>query len=1846
MNSLREKINQLAKNKKATRKWSRAVISLALVVALITTTVLINPAHATSEGDGATQTVGGETVSGNAEAAAASEGTAALADAEENAKEEAAAAGEQLLTYTGEDYAIEMTYGTDAGITDGSTLTAAEITDDAAKDAYLKEARSAIQADSDKKVEGRFFDLTIKDAEGQVYEPLAPVNVKITYTHKDPVADNRSDLQAVHITDAADKSAEIKDPTTTDLASTKVEVTNQTKDTTADTAEFTAESFSIYGIVYTVDFTIDTRTFNLIGGHSINLSELMAKLGVKDFNISKVKNVTFTNPELLSITNTGADWLLTSLQPFQTNERLVIEMVDGSKITIGVTDAIENKSDAKDFSDYITSADVRKWENGDWIVPEGKKFTDGDQVKATLNFSIPAGVVTKDHPTITYQLPGGIRPIEATSGIAYRGKTPVGTYEIGADGKIYIQYYDSFATGDAFTGDISFQGTVSRNDAGKGGEVKFDGNGGTITVEPGSTQYDMNVTKSVDGEYNGSAIDKSDNSNWKAKFRVTVASNRGTDPDQKITITDDIDGKSTASGSYKKDSFKLYKYDAKGNKTEVSATPTFKTNESTNESTNGFEYTNLPALKVGERYEVEYTVEHLEAKAKDNGGTDDGSSKIINNAGATSGNLKPSVPKELEVSKSSVAKSGWYDSTKRGIQWTITINQSKSDINGKVFEDTLPESLDLTSLPKENGYYYVEMKNEDAPNNPIHIAVGSDRKISYTFGENSNHQYTITYFTRVDESKLGEDRKVSNTATFDGHEATGSADVPVNDWGITKQFVSEEDANGLTFHWSTSVNIKDPIDKTTGVTVTDTIESATVGDSTVFHYANQYPLEQAIKKNLTVKDINGNDCTKNVDINIICYDKDGKELTPEGGGLVTKFSVKVTSKTDEPVNATTLYISDYPTTIKSNDMVKGNNYSFNNKAVVANKSSEASHDYMIPVPMKKYVQTAGTSEQPQEDTNRFSSGDAVLNYDDAIINKDGKHILTYMITVDPASMLSDTNGIYNGFTLSDILPAGTTLLDGSLDFYVIHGINYTNAARNLTNYQLPQNKLTFGESSRVTSGPITVTKSESDGQQTLNITFAEKDTSGNDLHENASKDKSCQFMIRYSVVIDDLYKDATITTHKFTNSLSWENVGTVSQSTDVDRNYKKVKKTGAQRLDSAGNPTDYIDYNIIVNAKGEDLSPATNTIKLQDNMSGQYDATANLDLTSVNVYHYDPTKQNGVGSPLDATLYTINYDDTDSNGKRVINMVLPDQMPLVVTYTYEIARKNDNDQKTFTNSITLSGKFADSEKTVLKQITSSSNASRQYITIYKMDSQTYKLLSGAKFKIWSWNKTDIKWEEVEGYSDYSIQKNEDGTWNNQLGPGENSPFQTDRLYRIQEQDPPKGYDKNESFYYFLFNGKNANGSMEDDGTAKSNAGVYDGNNGVGQSTIHCIGTSGGNIQIDDESIGITAKKIWMDQKGNEFVPQDGKVKVELIQHSSADVVTYGHKVTVMIMDHNHPKDDKSAKEVQTYTVADKGSFALTIRKDQNKQVTITDSTGADRSYTTNNNAPTTVTWAQVTADFTIRVMTVDDWLIGDAISPEYDEAGWGFKDNSGTVKDTKELKYDTDSEDCWQVSWDSVPKKDDQGNPYYYEIKEVSSTEGYTTSYTNNGISTGTITVTNRQKPTKHFTFTKKWIEKNSTEVTTWPSGKEIVVTLTGTPDSGAGSSVTYTFKINGQTATSRTDNSGGNITISKTDDESGFSYLIDNLPEGYIYTIKETKLDGYKEPEYLAADGSSLTDQTKGAADGQIIKNVEENAYELPSTGGRGTANTFALGLAMVSFALLALGIHLKKRELEEAKG
>lgn len=100
---------------------------------------------------------------------------------------------------------------------------------------------------------------------------------------------------------------------------------------------FETDSFSVF--YFYLIFEFDGFEFILSGGSEVYLSELMMALGI-DRDVTDVAQVTFSDETLVVISQEGTDWLITSLEPFGSEEYLTIIFDDGEEIVICVTDPV------------------------------------------------------------------------------------------------------------------------------------------------------------------------------------------------------------------------------------------------------------------------------------------------------------------------------------------------------------------------------------------------------------------------------------------------------------------------------------------------------------------------------------------------------------------------------------------------------------------------------------------------------------------------------------------------------------------------------------------------------------------------------------------------------------------------------------------------------------------------------------------------------------------------------------------------------------------------------------------------------------------------------------------------------------------------------------------------------------------------------------------------------------------------------------------------------------------------------------------------------------------------------------------------------------------------------------------------------------------------------------------------------------------------------------------------------------------------------------------------------------------------------------------------------------------
>lgn len=208
------------------------------------------------------------------------------------------------LTASGDDYTITLDYTADACIPENAELQIREITKESDPEAYeacLEQAKEqVVDADAKDNTEvdqkaSRFFDIEIvvkEDIEDsnisnnfnktQKIEPKAPVNVNIQLSNVDSVSGNSS---SGHTAEKADQDNKQNDPTVLHFVDNGVETikssvndgyrevgTGSHVDVRMETSkdiQFEAESFSVYGVVYT---SVITTTYITASGETYEIT--------------------------------------------------------------------------------------------------------------------------------------------------------------------------------------------------------------------------------------------------------------------------------------------------------------------------------------------------------------------------------------------------------------------------------------------------------------------------------------------------------------------------------------------------------------------------------------------------------------------------------------------------------------------------------------------------------------------------------------------------------------------------------------------------------------------------------------------------------------------------------------------------------------------------------------------------------------------------------------------------------------------------------------------------------------------------------------------------------------------------------------------------------------------------------------------------------------------------------------------------------------------------------------------------------------------------------------------------------------------------------------------------------------------------------------------------------------------------------------------------------------------------------------------------------------------------------------------------------------------------------------
>ena len=1312
----------------------------------------------------------------------------------------------------------------------------------------------------------------------------------------------------------------------------------------------------------------------------------------------------------------------------QMNEQGVEEVVTTSNYaTYAVSDNYQNEEEIQtgniettdqsvDFGNYLTCATVMKNVNGHWQKVENNTFTDGDQVQVSLSYQLPPNTVHKNNKVIYYQLPDGVRPTEEHRGEVIQRGEVVGHYIINTDGKILIEFNDDFADGEAFIGDIQFEGTISKTGDGDRDEINFGNDTEKIIVTKKKDNYDLDLKKQAQ-----LSEDKS-----KINYQIVASTKNGTG--ESLKITDNFVSNTNAKGTYDQSSMKLYKVSADGTRTEVTdKEPSIKT-------TNGqqtFTYDNLDKLEKGEQYIVEYSANVEESNTKT-----DGSSKIQNNACASNKYVDRLAGTTTEISKTMISKGGWYDQSTGLIKWQINVNAGKQNISGYHLKDTLPEGIEFSGN--------IEITDSSGHTETI---TPNGKNIDYTFPDNSNDSYTVIYYTTA-PNKNG---NVYNTSTIGKgdkeYTSTGVVGVTHRTWAVDKSWRNETvSAEGQRkYNWYASVVI--PEGNLTEFTYVDTIKDAIDENGNTkrdTHYAIASELDAELRQNVHLNSNNGY-LDNSVDFEFIYKDADGKVIeATDSTTHVKSFEIKVRPRNGQTItNAQRLSIDSYSTNLDTSHQIAGESWNFSNTGKKDDLEKVSTHSYSKPKPVVKQ----GGVKSEYGDRITYQNGTVSADLEET------NGILYYRVLIN--TNLTDNEAI----NLTDIMPEGANYVDGSLqaafygnDYYSYSKIESWDPTLQYTDpsgWDSHNNKYVYDLTANKRP-----TVTDANGQ--INITIPRG--YNYNLNSGSVSGRTIQLTYQMTVSDDTSWNNPNQTQKTYKNKVTWGN-NSDSQKTEMTRELSEVKKNGAQIYNDDGTPTGKVKYNVVINPASKDLDNKSDTLKLRDRLTLPSGASATLSLDETKLYYLDLSNRdnNYHGEVVDSSLYRIAYDDINNE----ISVIVPDKFACVLEYTYVVDEGNIAGNYQISNSATLNGQFESSVNTNVMNISSSATAEKGKLKIYKVDDKDYtKRLTGAEFTLEKFDEATNQWIDITkdvAFDGQSIKTNENGEIIFQ-GDESHQILYGGTIYRLIETKAPANYDLSNEPYYFVLVRKNQHETIAS--TKERMQSVFQ-NARADINKAHFFNNNEEvYMYIPNHTSNVNVRKVWVDSENKQITQHPDSINVNLIQNikTPTGVTVNPYIYTEFNWEGEKIVDDK------TLVVRRGGSIKMTLPVEcspgnEKQRVSVTGATNYSFSNEGQWYGRVILTINNVTPNMRLRIkLNANN---GRPVEYDYDKE---YKTDKKVI-DTVTL----DDSNDWSHTWakNDLPNQVNGKDCIYTIEEEVPS--GYQVFYNNNGILEGDITVTNKK---------------------------------------------------------------------------------------------------------------------------------------------------------------------------------
>ena len=1021
----------------------------------------------------------------------------------------------------------------------------------------------------------------------------------------------------------------------------------------------------------------------------------------------------------------------------------------------------------------------------------------------------------------------------------------VGSFTVDTDGTVTLTFTDKKFIGTNDKGGLTFTGTfkaavtASADNFEDEKEIKFKDDciltikKKTADIKINKESGDPTITDRKDGTFVNN-------------YKVTVETTNGTkDP---VILTDTLNtnrnGENRSDylkgGKYLVDSFKLYKVDASGTKTEIDVPMhELKTDGNGNPQV---VLAPLPALEAGEKYIWNYDVQRNYA---DFDKMPNGVAIINNTAKAEAGrNVKDAVDAWYTCKTSRIEKKGEYDPKTGRIQWTITVKVPHSFLGpyllqGCKITDDLPDGVKIVG----------------------DVKVGNDTIPAENFLQNG---YTIPAGYDGTELKITFETttpigggSVTNKAqilTKSNHtfEASDTVNIGKGDWSLSKSIATR----GETPTWNLSATNKAGEAEFTLWDVLDDAENDQGETKEDTHYAIAKELDDAIKANLT---LTMHDNTKwtyaqavaaGNTIEMTYYaDRDGTTQVNAGNSSIRVRSFTIHVKAGDNQNPVrSISVTGIPTHEKRDDVPTGEVWTYKNFMKIDGVSGNDS------------------AEDTYRSYKKFEKGVAATSSGDE----------TGYLTGSNSFELSDLSG--NNLHYQLVLQTSADDRDE---------ITVTDTLPENVGFKVDNVKIALDEGDFVKIKDKNVDWATAEYDETtrrLTIKISNYNKSGQEEH---------RIRIQYKVSVSDdpSWKNPSVGKLIYTNTATWGEL-TETTTTTITRDVEQVKKTGWQ---DPGNDRK-LHYQVVINPAGEDLSAGqtrAEKIELWDNISTTNGAIATGDVNSVKLYFYDYDETVGVttGKEVPRNMYRIL--EADKNGW--LHMEIPNMAALILVYDCNVKDGSAAASYQVSNTVTLSNGSKSSDSGITYQVKADATATTAQFVLRKKDSYSGVSLKGAEFTIYQYDT--VSGQFVPWTGNGTLTTDENGQASLAVLDSETaSCLKPDVLYKLVETKAPTDYQLDATPHYLLFR-KNA--SAENEQKAFANAtGVAEGTTilTVNDETVDLnrnvqVGSDAGTTTAEYSNVysKLTVSKLWLDADTRQPVePAVDSIHIKVWQYTDND----------------------------------------------------------------------------------------------------------------------------------------------------------------------------------------------------------------------------------------------------------------------------------------------------------------------------------------------------------------------